>query len=57
MSRLWPDTIGASRFASRPAVGSLGLDASRLGIELGEVTSVSLDTTGLTAGTAKVVLF
>lgn len=31
--------------------------AVRSGIELGDVTSVSLSTAGLTAGTAKVVLF
>ncbi|MGB0873616.1 MAG: hypothetical protein ACPGSE_00030 [Synechococcus sp.] len=50
-------TAGSTVITLTAPSGGGKVHASRLGIEIGEVTSVSLDTTGLTAGTAKVVLF
>ena len=50
-------TAGSTVITLTAPSGGGKVHASRLGIELGEVTSVSLDITGLTGGTAKVVLF
>jgi hypothetical protein len=50
-------TAGSTTITLTAPAGGGKVFAVRSGIELGDVTSVALDTTALTAGAAKVVLF